>query len=59
MIGSILSMAFSLGVLMLAALVIGLEIRARWALIVTAVHHRDPGAFRLRQSPLSIWQSAA
>lgn len=59
MIGSILSLAFSLAVLVLAALVIGLEIRGRWALIVTALNHRDPGDVRMHQSPLSVWHSAA
>ena len=59
MVGSILSLAFSLAVLVLAALVIGLEIRGRWALIATVLNHRDPGDVRMHQSPLAVWQSAA
>ncbi len=59
MVGSIVGLAVSLAVLVLAALIIGLEIRGRWTLIVTALNHREPGDVRMHRSPLSVWHSAA
>ena len=59
MIGSILSLAMSLGILTLAALVIGQEVMVRWALISKALNHRDPCDVRMQRSPSPFWQSAA